>query len=297
MIQYRRIEDGSNMRKIVLLIIVLFIFPVVTLAFVKPSQLLYVTDEANLLKESTEEYIIRYSDFLSKKKKIHYYVVTVPSLENYTIDAYSEYVFQSFHVGERGILIFATEDEKMVQVILGSKLSSLMDEKEIEAYINQYIMSYLKNGEWDKGIKNGYSAFYKKICSHYRIDASSMILLDGKEFLTRYRTPTIMAIIVLGMFFSYTFCQFFQKKYRRKHLRASTYLSFAGALLLNIILLGISYFLQPFFLILLLGVEFLVVTTTFGSSNMSLEEAFMKIKQEESRKKKKRYPIRKKNKK
>ena len=49
-------------------------------------------------------------------------------------------------------------------------------------------------------------------------------------------------------------------------------------------LLYISYLIEPWYLLILLGIELFTIMTMFNSSDMTLEEAFQKIKQEEARK-------------
>ena len=94
------------MKKIkILLLTLLFLIPFQTNAIVEKGDQIFVTDEADLLSEESEEYLISYSEFLYKQKKIDYYVVTVKNLENLEIEEYSEQLFSNFHISDRGILI------------------------------------------------------------------------------------------------------------------------------------------------------------------------------------------------
>ena len=271
------------------LLICLWIIPIIGNALVKPSNTLYVTDEAKVLKNDTEEYMIKYSDFLSQEKKVHYYVVTVPTLEKYSIEDYADYVFKSFNMGSNGALIFFSKEDNAIQVVLGSKLLNIMTDQELDDYINQYFISYFKNMEWDKGLKNGYVALYKKICDYYQIDASKMSLEDGNSYLVKYRFPILTGLIFLGMLLGYTLCNFFKRIYLRKLKKFIEFASFGIVFVLNIVLLIFSYYFEPWSLIMVLLVEFFTMITIFDTSkNMSLEEAFARIKRDESRKRKKK---------
>ncbi len=275
-------------RLFIFLLLCICFIPSTVLAFVEQSNLLYVTDEAGVLSEDSEDYIVRYSDVLARKKGIRYYVVTTSSLENYELDDYANYISKSFKMGENSVLFFFTKDEKMVQVVLGTGLSSVMEEEEIDQYIRQYAMPYFQNGEWDKGIRNGYVAFYKKVCDYYHIDTSDMELSSGNEFSTKYRYPLLMGFVFCGMLFGYVFCSFFRKVLRHAISSFFDFIFFLFAFVLNIGLLTYAYSIEPWILFIILGVELLSVFSTFGSSDMSLEDAFKKVRLEEKKKKQKR---------
>lgn len=277
------------MKKLFLtLLLCIMILPYIGNALVKPSKTLYVTDEANVLKKETEEYMTKSSDYLSLTNQIHYYVVTVPNLENYTMDQYSDYVFKNFHMGKKGVLIFFSKEENSVQVILGSSLSNIITDEELDNYINDYFIAYFKNMEWDKGLKNGYKALYKKICDYYKIDSSKMSLQSGNDFFVKYRMPILTGVLFLGIILGYTLCNFFKRIYRRKLKSFFDFAFFGIVFVLNIVLLIASYYFEVWLFIMILVVQFLTMLTLYDTSkSMTLEEAFIKIKKEEARKKKK----------
>lgn len=274
------------MKKIFLLLILCLIcIPFIGNAIVKPSNIIYVTDEAGVLKEHTKNYIIEYSDFLSRAKKINFYVVTVPYLGRYEIKEYADYVFESFKMGEKGVLVFFSKEENAIQIILGTKISNSMSDSDLDGYINNYFLPYFKNMEWDKGIKNGYSALYKKICDYYQIDASELKTINGNSVLVKYRYPILTGIIFLGMIIGYFLCRFFKRMYTHTIRGILDYLFFIIVFILNMALFGLSYYIEPWSLIMLIGVELFTIITTFDTSkNMSLEEALTKIKTDEARK-------------
>lgn len=276
------------MKKVLFLIIFYLIFlPIVTLALVEKSSLIYVTDEAKLLTDDTKNYIIDYSDFLYQTEKIQYYVVTVPSLEGYNLDSYIDFIEESFPLSKKSILIFFSKEERQIQVVLGKELSPIMEEEEIVEYVNTYFMPYFKNGEWDKGFQNGYNAFYKKVCTYYNIDASSMELHSGNELMIKYKYPLLMFLIFLSLFFISVFCNFFKKSYKKKKYFFIDYLKFSGTLFLNIMLLMVVYIIEPWMIAILLAIEILGVVVVFTDyPSETLEEALEKVNADTEKKKK-----------
>ena len=69
-------------------------------------------------------------------------------------------------------------------------------------------MTYLKNGEWDSGIKNGYSAFYKLICNYYDIDTSDISVYE-EGFVSKYKNYIIFLIIWFITLIGYIFSEYF----------------------------------------------------------------------------------------
>ena len=164
------------MKKIVSVIIILLSF---LFTSVYAEEYKYVLDDAGILKKDTIEYINTYSDFLDKQANIDYYVVTVRSLDEYDLDTYSDIVYSNYvnNKKDRGLLILVSKKDRQVKVIAGKGISSVLTDEVINEYIDEYFISFLANNEWDSGIKNGYTAFFKYLCLHLNIDSSGLVSL------------------------------------------------------------------------------------------------------------------------
>ena len=103
---------------IILIIILVFFAPLSTFGLVKKSEYKYVTDEANIISDDLINYICIYSEFLKDKMDINFYVVIVDSIEKYDLESYSEYVFNSFDVGSRGVLLFVSKKIERLELML-----------------------------------------------------------------------------------------------------------------------------------------------------------------------------------
>ena len=183
------------MKKFYSFVILLLLFiPISVNGLVKPSQYKYVTDDANIMSEDLINYISIYSKFLKDKMDISYYVVSVKNIEDYDLESYSEYVFNSFNIGSRGILIFISKEDRKIRVDIGYELEDALPSELLDRYIDIYMMPYLKNGNWNDGIKNGYSAFYKEICNYYNVDSSELVVEDARYLTSNYK-PYIMYLL------------------------------------------------------------------------------------------------------
>lgn len=188
------------MKKILIFLFILFIpFSV----FAKDN---YAIDNADILSESTEKYILKYSNKL-KKYNIDYYVVCVDDLDGYSINDYTDSVYKDLNISEKGVLILVSHSDREIRVVVGSELSEIISDDVIEDYLNSYFMPFLKNNDWDFGLKNGYSAFYKMIGNIYDINNDDVQVM-GDSFLVKYKYPILVALIwiasLLGcLFFDY----------------------------------------------------------------------------------------------
>ena len=270
--------------KKVFLFIILLLFPITVFGLVSPSSEIFVTDEADILSQETEEYIMNYSKFLWDSKKIDYYVVTVKNLEDMSLDQYADYVYEAFSINPKGILIFFSKEERMLKIIVGEQLGNIIEDETIDEYINSYFMPNFKSENWDMGMKNGYSSFYKLLCNYYGIDSDIMEVYDDVDFYTKYKTPILFVIIWIGTILSYVFCKYFKRIYKTNRVYIGDQFFFVITLFVNILLLVLSYMIDARSVLIVLGFEIVTVISTFATPGKN-ELQVVSYYNEESKKK------------
>ena len=257
------------MKKLIYFIILfLMIIPLNTLGLVRQSDEIYVTDSAQILNNETEDYIVTYSEFLKENKNIDYYVVTVKSLEGISLEEYTDYVFDSFNMNDLGLLIVISHDDRSIRIKAGSELSKVIESSTIDNYIDSYFMPYLKNDDWNTGIKNGYSSFYKLLCNIFKIDSSTMTVYNGKSFINNYRYTIFIVILWICIFIS----GFLAKKIvniKKGIEKVSTIKDFliAISIIINIYLLYFCYLLIPLSVFIVLGFECVIIYNILDQNN------------------------------
>ena len=261
---------------ILILVFILLLCPFNINALVTQSSDIYVTDNANVLKDETKDYIVTYSDFLKDKEKIDYYVVTLKSLEGINLKEYTDYIYDSFNMNEKGLLIVFSKSDRQLRITTGIKLSKIIPDDVIEEYINSYFMPYLKDEDWNSGIKNGYSSFYKLLCNYYEIDSSPMTVYNGLSFIKKYKYSIFMIILFICSFISNKLCtyHFNIKKGKITQTFKTDFISILG-ILLNLYLLLIIYYLLPLGVIVVIGFE---VINIIGLKENFQEEKILKRK-------------------
>ena len=261
---------------ILILVFILLLCPFNINALVTQSSDIYVTDNANVLKDETKDYIVTYSDFLKDKEKIDYYVVTLKSLEGINLKEYTDYIYDSFNMNEKGLLIVFSKSDRQLRIKTGIKLSKIIPDDVIEEYINSYFMPYLKDEDWNSGIKNGYSSFYKLLCNYYEIDSSPMTVYNGLRFIKKYNYSIFMIILFICSFISNKLgtYHFNIKKGKITQTFKTDFISILG-ILLNLYLLLIIYYLLPLGVIVVIGFE---VINIIGLKENFQEEKILKRK-------------------
>lgn len=150
-----------------LIIFLFLLFPCHVLAVVKPTSDFYVNDYANILSSETEQYILDKSIALNRVDGTQIVVVTVPNLEGDSLEDYANKLFNSWGIGNKkennGLLLLLALEEREFRVEVGDGLEGILPDGKTGRFQDQYIIPYLRDNNWNEGIKNGYNAFYSEI--------------------------------------------------------------------------------------------------------------------------------------
>ena len=276
------------MRKhFLILFIVLLLIPLNVFSLVEKSVNEYITDQGQLLSDETEEYIYNNSKYLDDIIHLDYYVVTVDNLSNLGIEEYADKLYRKFNLREKGILILISKDDRKMRVKVGEELSDVVYPQIIDEYINNFFMTSFKNGNWDEGIKNGYSAFYKLLCNYYDIDSSDVEVYRD-NFITKYQTYIIIIIIWIIMIIGYIFSEYFYRLFLNKiskNVNMDTAI-FGVCLFISMLLLNLTYLIMPKAVIIVLLFELVAIFSNILNNSSNMKKR--KINKKRVLKKKKR---------
>ena len=249
------------MRKhLVFLFLLLLFVPLNVFSLVDKDENSFVVDQANILTDETIEYINGNSNYLNENLSIEYYIITVENLNNFTIEEYADKIYDKFDISEKGLLILVSTDDRRMRVKVGEELSDIVYPQIIDEYIEQFFMTSFKNGEWDEGMKNGYSSFYKLLCNYYDVDSSEIeVYKDG--FISKYKNYILFLIIwfitIIGYIFSEYFFRLFLKK-NSSNVNMDT-LIFGVCLFVSMLLLNLTYLIMPRAIIIVLAFELVAI--------------------------------------
>lgn len=143
-------------------------------ALVNPTEKFYINDYANIISPETEEYIYEKSVKLNEIDGTQIVVVTVKNLEGRSIEDYSLELARKFGIGSKeknnGLLLLLALEEREFRVEVGTGLEGILPDGKTGRFQDQYIIPYLKENNFDEGIKNGYNAFYNEIVEMNKLD-------------------------------------------------------------------------------------------------------------------------------
>lgn len=196
----------------ILFLFLALIFNIKVNALVSPTKNFYVNDYANVLSAETEDYIMNNSVKLASATNAQIVVVTVRSLEGKDINTYANELFREFGIGDEkennGLLILLAPNERDVRIEVGYGLEGVITDGLAGRYLDNYFIPYFKNDNWDEGIKNGYSAVYKKVCDYYEIDTSDIkvvntgnIAMKEEQKYETYRKLSLAVGLISGFVF------------------------------------------------------------------------------------------------
>lgn len=164
-------SQKSHLNKIRYLIFIFVFLSVIFIpnvkATVNPTVDFYVNDYANILSNETKEYIMNKSKLINNADGTQIVVVTVKTLEGNSIEDYAVDLFRKFKIGDskknNGILLLISTSDRALRIEVGYGLEGIINDGKAGRIRDEMMIPYLKNNDWNNGIKNGYDAIYSEI--------------------------------------------------------------------------------------------------------------------------------------
>lgn len=204
--------NSKKIKKVICLILLfLLLLSINSLAVVSPTKDFFVNDYAGVLTEETKKYIIETNNELQQKTGAQIVVITLSNLEGKSIEEYATEVFRKFGIGDseknNGVLLLCSTAERLFRIEVGYGLEGTLTDGKTGMIQDEYIIPYLKNNDYDQGIKNGFNAILNEITNEYDIKISSQEeaqKINNVSTLTseESRRIIIAVMIVMTMIFS-----------------------------------------------------------------------------------------------
>lgn len=154
-------------------------------AIIPKTSEFFVNDSANLLSNETEEYIINMNKALESKTGAQIVVVTTKNLEGMSLEEYATKLFREYGIGDKeknnGVLILCAYEERMLRVEVGYGLEGALPDGKTGRIQDEYIIPYLKENDFDTGIKNGLNAILQEVMTEYGITIDGVAEATGIE--------------------------------------------------------------------------------------------------------------------
>lgn len=163
---------------IIMMILFLNILGIKSFALVNPTYDFYVNDYANLLSTDVEQYIISTNKTLNSQTGAQIVVVTVKNLEGQSLEEYATALFRKFGIGDKtknnGVLMLLALEERQMRIEVGYGLEGVLTDGKTGRIQDEYIIPYLKDNNWNEGIRNGYSKILEEVANEYQVDVGEI---------------------------------------------------------------------------------------------------------------------------
>lgn len=170
---------------LIIFFILINILNIKAFAVVGPTSDFYVNDYAGLLSTETKDYIINANKKLYSQVQAQIVVVTVPNLGDSSLEEYATQLFRNFGIGDRtknnGILLLLALEEREFRVEVGYGLEGILPDGKTGRIQDEYIIPYLRQNNWDDGIKNGFSAILQIVAEEYNVDVGVENAIAGNH--------------------------------------------------------------------------------------------------------------------
>lgn len=151
----------------------------------EPSNYFYVYDEANIIDEYLEDYIINTNEQLYNKTGAQVVVATLNSLDGNSEQEIAVQLFRKWGIGSKeknnGILMLIAPNEKRLWIEVGYGLEGALPDGKVGEIRDKQIFPYFKENDYNTGILKGFDTILSLVAKEYNIES-----FDSSEFQRNY---------------------------------------------------------------------------------------------------------------
>ena len=178
----------------------------------KSSPDFYVYDELYLLDNSSKDYIININKEIYNKTGSQVVVALINSLNKNDINIYATSLFEKWEIGSKkddnGILILIVPNERKVWIEVGYGLEGILPDSRVKRIINDSILPYFAEDEYNKGVISGFDEIIGYIEKEYDIGLEGGLYSevgDNYNYMSnknsRYFIGLVFLLIILDIRF------------------------------------------------------------------------------------------------
>ena len=121
-----------------------------------PSTELYVLDQAQMISEAAEAQFVSRSEALAATSGAQIALLTIPSLEDESLEEYSLAVARKWALGEEkkdnGVLVLVVEDSHQIRIEVGYGLEEILPDGLTGRLQRTYLTPKFREGDYDGGV-------------------------------------------------------------------------------------------------------------------------------------------------
>lgn len=134
---------------------------------------IYVQDFENILSAQQVQEIRALGHTLEDQTRAQIAILTVPSLEGYSIETYALEALRSYKLGDaelnNGVLLLLSMGESQVRIEVGYGLEGALPDGKTGRILDQVTIPYLQNGQPDTALLETYRLLASEVAQEYGI--------------------------------------------------------------------------------------------------------------------------------
>jgi uncharacterized protein len=126
-----------------------------------PSRTGAVVDAADIIRPNQEQALAAKAESLKSQSNVELVVVTLPSLQGYSIERWGRDLGNGWRVGgsaARGVLLIVAPNDREMRIEVGDGLVSVLSDRQASSIIGNIIVPQFRSGEMSGGILAGADA-------------------------------------------------------------------------------------------------------------------------------------------
>lgn len=159
-----------------------------------PSYSFYVYDEANIIDEQVEGYIIETNKKLYQKTGAQIVVATIRDLRGMDINRFASELFQKWGIGSReydnGLLILVVPEDRELWIEVGYGLEGALPDSKVGNIIEDYITPYFKENDYSSGILLGFNEIINEVEKEYNVQLERENINEELYYFSDYNPIT-----------------------------------------------------------------------------------------------------------
>jgi len=144
----------------------------------KPVTSIYVQDYAKVLSSQTKATINAYSSAIANKTKAQIVVVTIPTLDGAALEDFSLDLMRQWGIGDKeknnGVLLLVAVQDRQSRIEVGYGLEGALPDGLTGRIQDQSMLPLFKQGNYDKGVMQGYSSIANTVIKEYKLTADDL---------------------------------------------------------------------------------------------------------------------------
>jgi uncharacterized protein len=152
-----------------ILLLLLPVFPAAALDVPDPTG--YVNDRAGLLSQNVELKLEQFLREFENSDSTQITILTIPTLEDETLEGYALKVFESWKIGQlgkdNGALLLIAKEERKIRIEVGYGLEGRLTDLLAGRIIDNEISPKFKQGDYDGGVISGVLAMAETVRGEY----------------------------------------------------------------------------------------------------------------------------------